>query len=117
QLEGLRTTAEVGDVEPQDGGGELRSEREVAAALVLERVQFADDRGTGLRGEEFEALEGRRGNLTEPERFGELDEPRLDEATLRHVLGTPVVGPAGPFDHWNARRRRRVTFNVSEGGA
>src|SRR3989440_4183750 len=72
QLERLRTTAEVGDVEPQDRGRELRSEREVPASLVLERVEFADDRGTGLRREELEALERRRGDLAEPERFGEL---------------------------------------------
>src|SRR2546425_3132181 len=107
QLERLRAAAEVGDVEPEDRGRELRSEREVPASLVLERIQFADDCGAGLRREELEALERRRGDLAEPERFGELDEPRLDEATLRHVLGTPIVGPAGPFEH----RRRRVSVS------
>src|SRR5207245_10917862 len=86
-------------VEPQDGAGEVRPEGEVPAGLMLERVEFADDRWPGFRGEELEALEGRCRDLAEAERFGELDESRLDEASLRHVLGTPVVGPAAPFYH------------------
>src|SRR5207244_9074772 len=99
QLERLRATAEIGDVEPEDRSGEFRPQCEVPAALVLERVEFADDRRTGFRGEELEALEGRGRDLAEAERFGELDEPRLDEASLRHVLATPVVGPAGPVKY------------------
>src|SRR5207249_7254032 len=65
QLERLRTTAEVGHVESQDRGRELRPEREVPTALVLEGVEFADDRGAGLRREELEALERRGGDLAE----------------------------------------------------
>src|SRR5207245_6014193 len=96
--------SEIRDVEPEDRGRELGSQCEVPSTLVLERIQLADDRGARFRGEQVEALERRGGHLPESERFGELDEPGFDEATLRHILRTPVVGPARPFEHW----RRRV---------
>src|SRR3990172_4827932 len=81
-LDGLREAAKLVDVEPKDRRRELGSKGEVSSASVLESVELRDDAGSGLRREELEALEGRRGDLPKAERFGELDEPRLNEATL-----------------------------------
>src|SRR5207245_11002407 len=111
-LPGLRPASEIPDVEPADRSRELRSQCEVPSTLVLERVQLADDRRARFRGEQVEALERGGADLAESERFGELDEPRFDEAALRHVLGTPVVGPAGPFAHWRRPRRGGARMNV-----
>ena len=97
-----------------DASNILGASAKEGLAYLRDLAGLLDDPRARFCGEEFKALERRRRDLAEPEGFGKLDEARLDEAPLRHVLGTPVVGPAGPFDHWNGRRRRRVAFNVSE---